>query len=63
MSKLTIALFGIALLLLFSPTFVYLMIVKVGPSMPSTQVQIVSVLPFILGIILLGVLKIMKREK
>lgn len=63
MSKLTIALFGIALLLLFSPTFVYLMIVKVGPSMPSTQVQIVSVLPFILGIILLGVLKIMKIEK
>jgi len=63
MSKLTIALFGIALLLLFSPTFVYLMISKIGPSMPSLQVQILSVIPFVLGIILLGVLKIMKKPK
>jgi len=63
MSKLTMVLFGIALLLLFSPTFVYLMINKIGLPMPSFQAQIVSVIPFILGIILLGVLKIIKKPK
>jgi hypothetical protein len=56
-------LFGIALLLLFSPTFVYLAINKINLSLSSFQAQTVSVIPFILGIILLGVLKIIKKPK
>jgi len=63
MSRLTVLIFGITLILLFSPTFAYYAMIKIFPTMPSLQAQIVSIIPFILGIVLLGVQKIIKKPK
>jgi hypothetical protein len=63
MGKFTVLIFGIALLLIFSPTLVYYVMIKIYPTIPSVQAQIVSVFPFILGIILLSVQKIIQKPK
>jgi hypothetical protein len=63
MGKFTVLIFGIALLLIFSPTLVYYVMIKMYPTIPSLQAQIVSVFPFIFGIILLGIQKIIKKPK
>jgi hypothetical protein len=62
MSKLGISLYGISLILLFSPAFLFLLLKRAGLFYPTFETQIVSVLPFILGVAILAFLKLRKVE-
>jgi len=53
-------LFGISLLLMISPTVVYILLLKLNFAMPTYQVQIVSLVPLAAGIILLLVARMRK---
>jgi hypothetical protein len=53
-------LFGLSLLLMISPTVVYILLLKLNLAMPAYQVQIVSLVPLAAGIILLLVSRIRK---
>jgi len=47
--------FSIALLLLISPAFVYMALQNLAPSLPPLQVQVASVVPFLVGAAILVV--------
>ncbi|MGA2572644.1 MAG: hypothetical protein ABSF36_00385 [Candidatus Methanomethylicaceae archaeon] len=53
-------LFGLSLLLMISPTVVYILLLKLNFAMPTYQVQIVSLVPLAAGIILLLVARMRK---
>jgi hypothetical protein len=53
-------LFGLSLLLMISPTVVYILLIKLNLVMPAYQVGIVSLIPLAAGIILLLVARMRK---
>jgi len=53
-------LFGISLLLMISPTVIYDLLLKLNLAIPTYQVQIVSLIPLVAGIILLLVSRMKK---
>jgi hypothetical protein len=60
MGKLSIAIYSISLLMIFSPAFLYMLLRRAGLFYPSIETQVVSVLPFIAGIAILAVMKLKK---